>query len=101
MFPWVDTATNRNPMIGPVQEKDTSTKVNAMRKILSSPVVFSDFSSIFVDHEAGSVNSNAPKKEAAKTISSRAKKMLNHALVDSALSALAPKSKVTKSPKKT
>ena len=101
ILPWVDTATSRNPMIGPVHEKLTSTRVNAMRKMDSNPVAFSDFSSILVDHEEGSVNSKAPKKDAAKTMSSRAKKILNHAFVDSAFRALAPKSRVTSSPRNT
>ena len=98
---WVDTATNRKPMMGPVQEKDTSTRVNAMRKILSKPVVRSDFWSILFDHEAGSVNSKAPKKEAAKIMSNRAKKILNQALVLSAFNALAPNKAVTSSPNAT
>ena len=88
-------------MIGPVQEKDTSVRVNAMRKMLSSPVVFSDFWSILLLHDEGRVSSKAPKNEAANTTSSRQKKMLNSALVDSALSALAPKSIVTTNPSKT
>ena len=75
--------------------------MNAMRKMDSNPVAFSDFSSILVDHEEGSVNSKAPKKDAAKTMSSRANKILNHAFVDSAFRALAPKSRVTSSPRNT
>ena len=101
MFPWVDTATNRKPMMGPVQEKDTSTRVNAMRKMESNPVVLSLFWSILFDHEEGSVSSKAPKKEAAKMMSNRAKKMLNQALVLRAFSALAPKRAVTNSPNAT
>ena len=101
MLPCVDTATSRKPMMGPVHENDTSVSVNAMRKMLSSPLVFSDFWSILLLHDEGSVISNAPKNDAANTTSSRQKKMLNTALVDSALSALAPKSSVTTRPSST
>ena len=87
--------------MGPVQENDTRTSVKAMRKMESRPVVFSDFWSILFDQLEGSVSSKAPKNEAAKTMSSRAKKMLNSAFVDSALSADAPKSSVTTSPSST
>ena len=69
--------------------------------MLSSPLVFSDFWSILLLHDEGSVISNAPKNDAANTTSSRQKKMLNTALVDSALSALAPKISVTTRPSST
>ena len=82
-------------MMGPVQENDTNASVNAIKKMLSRPVVFSDFWSILLLQEAGNVSSNAPKKEAAKTTSSRQKKILKTALVDMAFSALGPKSSVT------
>ena len=88
-------------MIGPVQENETSVSVNAIRKIESMPVVFSDFASILFDHEEGRVNSNAPKKDAAKSTSSRQKKMLTMALVASAFKALAPNNKVTANPSNT
>ena len=101
MLPWVDTATRRNPMIGPVQEKDTRVRVNAMRKMLRRPLVFSDFSSILLLQEDGSVISNAPKKEAANTTRRRQKRMLKMALVERALRALAPKSMVTTRPSTT
>ena len=101
MLPCVDTATSRKPMIGPVQEKDTRVSVNAIRKMLSIPLVFSDFSSILLLHEEGSVISKAPKNDAAKTTRRRQKKMLKIAFVERALSALAPKSIVTTSPNTT
>ena len=88
-------------MIGPVHENDTNVRVKAMRKMLSSPLVFSDFMSILLLHDDGSVISNAPKNEAANTMSSRQKKILNMALVERALRALAPKSSVTASPSTT
>ena len=40
-LPVVETCTSRNPIMGPVQEKDTSDKVNAIRKMLSKPLVAS------------------------------------------------------------
>ena len=101
ILPCVDTATSRKPIIGPVQEKDTSASVKAIRKMESKPVVLPDFSSILLDHEEGRVSSKAPKNEAAKTTSNRQNRMLNTALVARALSALAPKSSVTASPNNT
>ena len=53
------------------------------------------------DHDEGRVSSKAPRKEAAKMTSNRQKKMLKKALVAIALRALAPKSKVTASPRST
>ena len=101
MSPDEDTATRRNPMIGPVHEKLTSDSVNAMRKMLMKPLVSSDFWSILLLHYDGSVISNAPKNDAANTTSSRQNRMLNIALVDSALSALAPNSSDTINPSAT
>jgi hypothetical protein len=101
MLPEVDTATSRNPMMGPVHEKETSVRVNAMRNMLSSPLVRSVLLSTLFVHFEGSVSSKAPKKEAAKTTSRRQKKMLKTALVARALSALAPKMSVMASPRTT
>ena len=41
--PVVDTSTNKVPIIGPVQEKDTNTRVNAMSKMLKMTEVVSAF----------------------------------------------------------
>ena len=86
------------PMAGATMlpEVDTS-----MRKMLSKPVVFSALLSTALLHDEGRVISKAPKKEMANTTSIRKKKMLNIALVERALRALAPKSKVTSKPKAT
>ena len=86
------------PMMGPVHEKLTSARVNAMMKMLSSPVVFSALRSALLLHDEGSCSSKNPMKLRPNTISSRAKKMLTTALVDSALAALAPKIRVTTAP---
>ena len=101
MLPCVLTATNRNPMMGPVHENDTKVRVKAMRKMLSIPLVFSDFWSILLLHDDGRVSSNAPKNEAANTTNRAQKKILNTALVERALRALAPKSMVTTNPNRT
>ena len=85
-------------MIGPVQEKLTSVRVNAMRNIESSPLVADALLSTEFVHLEGSVISNHPKKDTAKTMSNRQKKMLNHALVAMALSELGPKMAVMASP---
>ena len=84
--------------MGPVHENDTSTSVKAMKKMLSRPVVLPAALSILLLHDAGNVISKAPKKEMAKTTSNRKKMMLHIALVDRALSALAPKASVTIKP---
>ena len=99
--PSAATSTSKNPMMGPVQEKLTSVRVNAMRKMPMRPPVFSAFESTALLHDEGSVSSNAPKKEAAKTSSRRKKKILKMALVESELSALAPNRPVTIKPSRT
>ncbi len=99
--PVVETSTNKVPMIGPVQEKDTNTRVKAMNKIFRKPVVESAFASNLVDQEAGSVISKAPKKEMANTTNRAKNNRLNTALVDMLLRALAPKITVIKIPKLT
>ena len=97
----VATSTNKKPMIGPVQEKLTNVRVNAIKKIPSKPPVFSALESTALLHEEGRVNSNAPKNEAANTTKSRKKKILNTALVAKEFKALAPKMAVTNKPKVT
>ena len=100
-LPVVDTCTSKKPIIGPVQEKDTSESVNAIRKILSKPLVASALLSTALLHLEGSVSSKAPKKEAANTTSIKQKRILNTAFVESAFNALAPKINVMAKPKVT
>ncbi len=88
-------------MIGPVQEKLTNVRVNAIKKIPSKPPVFSALESTALLQEEGRVNSNAPKNEAANTTKSRKKKILNTALVAKEFKALAPNIAVTNKPKVT
>ena len=94
-------STSNVPMIGPVQEKDTITKVNAINRMLIKPVVLPDLLLRAVDHELGRVISNAPKKDAANITRIRKNTIFTTAFVLSALSADAPNKRVTKSPKPT
>ena len=100
-LPVVETSTNKKPMIGPVHENETKDRVNAIRKILNKPLVCSALLSTALLHFEGRVSSNAPKKEAANTISIKQKNMLKIAFVESAFKALAPKIKVIAKPKVT
>ena len=90
--------TSSVPMIGPVQENDTSTSVNDMKKILNIPVVESALLSSLVVQEAGNTISNAPKNEMANTTSSRKNIILKIAFVDRSFKALAPKIPVISNP---
>ena len=69
--------------------------------MLSNPVVASALLSTALLHFEGKVISNAPKNEAANTTNIRKKKILKIALVDKALSALAPNISVMASPNAT
>ena len=97
-LPDVPASTNNSPTMGAVQEKDTSAKVNAMRKMDNSPLVDVALLSTLLAHDEGRRSSNHPKNDRAKTTSSRKKKMLNTAFVARLLSVCAPKSAVMSSP---
>ena len=97
-LPEVTVSTSSSPMIGAVQENETRTNVNAIRKMEIMPVVFEAFESTEFDQLSGSLISNHPKKENANTTNSRKRKMLNTALVESSLSLLGPKMAVTSIP---
>ena len=96
--PIVAAWTRSVPIIGPVQEKETNTRVNDMKKILMIPVVASALLSNLLVHEAGKTSSNAPKKETAKMTNKRKKMMLKMAFVDRSFKALAPKMPVISKP---
>ena len=98
-LPLVVVSTSSRPMIGAVQENDTSTRVKAMRKMEIRPLVSEAFVSTLLAHESGSLISNQPKNDRAKTTSNRKRKMLKTAFVDIAFSVSLPKSAVTSSPK--
>ena len=97
-LPLVAVSTSSSPTMGAVQEKLTSTSVNAMRKMLSRPLVLEAFESTALAQRSGSLISNHPKNDSANTTSSRNRKILNTALVDSAFSVSEPKKAVTSSP---
>ena len=82
-------------------ENDTNVRVNAIKKILSSPLVASALLSTLLDQLDGSVNSKAPKNEAAKTTSKRQNNILKIAFVARAFNALAPKINVIAKPNAT
>lgn len=84
--------------MGPVQEKETSDRVNAIKKMLIKPLVVSALLSTALLHLEGNVISKAPKKDAANTTSIRQKKILKIAFVESAFKALAPKANVITTP---
>ena len=86
-------------MMGPVHEKDTSTSVKAIRKMLISPLVSEAFVSTALAHPSGRVISNQPKKLRANTTSSTKRNTLNTAFVDIAFSVSLPKSAVTSRPR--
>ena len=98
--PFDADSTNKVPTIGPVQEKETTAKAKAIKKIPTIPPL-SAFESIFVAHELGKTISKAPKNESAK-ITNKAKKIkLNVTLVDNSFKASAPKIPVINDPNKT
>ena len=97
-LPLVVVSTSSSPMIGAVQEKLTSTSVNAMRKMLSRPLVFEAFVSTAFAQRSGNFISNHPKNDRANTTNSRNRKMLNTAFVDRAFSVSLPKHAVTSNP---
>ncbi len=99
--PLVLTSTRRKPMIGPVHEKLTRLNVNAIRKMLNSPLDVSDLWSTALVHLLGREISKPPKKLVPKNTSRRKKNTLNTALVLSSFSLLAPKNIVTSKPNST
>ncbi|MCY1528686.1 hypothetical protein D9M68_638000 [compost metagenome] len=90
--------TNKVPIIGPVQEKDTKAKDAAIKKIPPRPLLLSALESILLTNEAGRVISKAPKKEMAKTTNSRKKRMLNTPLLLNSFNLDEPNSKVISRP---
>ena len=81
--PWVDWMRTV-PTIGPVQENDTSTRVSAIKNTPTSPF-FPDLPSALFTHDEGRVISNAPKKDAAKTIKTMKKTIFGSQCVASQL----------------
>ena len=84
-------------MIGPVQEKETTASVRAMKKIpkkLPVPALLS----ALVDQEEGSVISKAPKKEIPNRRKRAKKKRLAIQLVAKLFKAAGPKMTVIRKP---
>ena len=79
--PLVLVCPNKVPTNGPVQEKETMTSVKAIKKIPINPPLPA-FSSALLAQLLGRVNSNAPKKEMAKTKKMAKNKILETALVE-------------------
>ena len=97
-LPLVAVSTNSKPTMGAVQENDTNTRVKAMRKMLSNPLVCEAFESTAFAQRSGSLISNHPKNDRANTTNNKKRKMLNIAFVDIAFSVSLPKSAVTSNP---
>lgn len=85
--------------MGPVQENETSTRVKAIVKMLSTPVVLSALPSTALLQREGSFMSNAPKKLMAKTTSRTKNNTLNTAPVAISLSLPAPNIRVMAIPR--
>ena len=97
--PPVETSTSKKPIMGPVHENETSDRVNAIRKMLSTPVVLPALLFTLFVHDEGSVSSKPPRNEAPKSTSIAKNIRLKIAFVERALSALAPKIAVTARPR--
>ena len=82
-WPWV-LLMSTEPTIGPVQENDTSTSVSATKKTPARPPLL-EFASDLLSQELGSVISNAPKNDAAKTMNIRKKRIFGSQCVASQL----------------
>ena len=87
-------------MIGPVQEKETNDRVNAIKKIPSNPPLSLAESALLII-QLGNVISKAPKNEMAKMTNMIKKERLKNALLDNSFNASEPNVTVTKSPSET
>ena len=86
-------------MIGPVQEKETTASVSAIKKMprkLPVPALLS----AFVDQEEGRVISKAPKNEKPNNTNSAKKNRLAIQFVARLFNAAGPKTSVTRKPSK-
>ena len=83
-------STAMPPIKADVHEKDTITKVSAIKKIPVKLLVLAFESTLFVQEE-GSVSSNAPRKEKAKSRKIAKKNKFGIQCVDKVFNAFAPK----------
>ena len=65
-----------------MQEKETKTRVNDIKKVDSNPFEIFDLESALLTHELGKVISNNPKSEREKTIKIIKNKKFKTGLVD-------------------
>jgi hypothetical protein len=78
---WLMRPANKEPKIGPVQEKETMAKVRAIKNIpAKSPNP--DLESTLLAKELGKPISNSPKKDKAKTINTAKNNRFNTTLVE-------------------
>src|ERR1035437_876875 len=90
-------ATSMAPTMGPVQEKETSTKVKAMKKAPANPPLSACLSALLII-QFGRVISNIPKKEKAKKRKIRKKKTFGIQWVLRKLAKMAPRVTATTVP---
>src|SRR5690554_2935015 len=93
-------STNKVPIIGPVQEKETMASARAIKKMPMMPPRSACLSTLFAQ-EFGSMISKAPKNERPKINSIKKNITLNQTFVESAFNESAPKMVVTIAPKNT
>jgi hypothetical protein len=82
-------STNRLPTNGPVQENETRTSVNAMKKMPIKPPLSACLSALFT-HELGKVISKSPKKDNANTTKTTKNNRFGIQLVASSLAISGP-----------
>ena len=91
--------TNKLPIIGPVHEKETTTKVSAIKKMPIKFPVSALLSALF-DHDAGRAISKAPKNEMPKIKNTAKKIRLAIQLVAKLFNAAGPNIRVIRKPNK-
>jgi hypothetical protein len=95
-----DAAIRIDPASGPVQEKETNTKVKAIKKTPMNPPL-SDFASTVFTKFEGNTISKAPKKEIPKRIKIVKNSMFGIQCVLRKFAKLAPAKKANSVPKNT
>ena len=98
LLPVLAASTNKVPISGPVQLKETSDKVKAIKKMPSNPPLLAFLSTAFKSL-LGSIISKAPKNEMAKTTKMKKKSRFQKALVAMAFRASEPNILVMANPK--
>src|SRR5690606_11056623 len=98
--PRVAASTSNVPMIGPVQEKETTAKLADIKNNPTNPLL-SELASILLTKELGKVISKAPRNDAANTTNIKKKKKLKIPFVESSFNASGPKAMVINIPNAT